>query len=85
MLYIREKKNRSGTKSVVIFDKSNGYRELHTVGVSSDPQEIKELRLKAQEWIDEHVGQLGLDFDQRADIQGARTAQQPGRHWDECR
>ena len=65
MLYIREKKNRSGTKSVVVFDKSNGFRELHTVGVSSDPQEIKELHLKAQEWIDKHVGQLGLDFDQK--------------------
>lgn len=47
-MYIRKKKNRSGTTSVVVFDKRNGYRELHTVGVSSDPVEIERLCLKGR-------------------------------------
>lgn len=64
-MYIRKKKNRSGTTSVVVFDKRNGYRELHTVGVSSDPVEIERLCLKGKEWIDRHIGQHSLDFEEK--------------------
>lgn len=43
-MFVRKKKNRSGTVSVVIADKSNGkFKELKTVGVSSAPDEIARL------------------------------------------
>jgi len=40
-MFIRKKKNRSGTTSVVVVDKSRGgFRELVTIGVSNDSHEI---------------------------------------------
>ena len=40
-MFVREKKNKSGTVSVQIIDKSSGsYRVAKTVGSSSDPEEI---------------------------------------------
>ena len=66
-MYVRKKKNRSGTTSVVVFDKSVGYRELHTVGISSDPEEIRRLCQRGREWIDRHTGQQSLDFDKGKD------------------
>ena len=37
-MFVRKKKNRSGTVSVVVADKSSGrFKELKTIGVSSDP------------------------------------------------
>ena len=66
-MFVRKKKNRSGTVSVVIADKSNGkFKELKTVGVSSAPDEIARLEVKARQWIDEYSGQLALDFDESA-------------------
>ena len=66
-MFVRKKKNRSGTVSVVVTDKSGGkYRELKTVGVSSDAEEIARLEVKARQWIDEYSGQLTLDFDESA-------------------
>ena len=66
-MFVRKKKNRSGTVSVVVTDKSGGkYRELKTVGVSSDAEEIARLEVKARQWIDEYPGQLTLDFDESA-------------------
>ena len=61
-MYIRKKKNRSGRTSVVIVDKSEGYKELCTIGTSDDSKEIERLFLRGQEWIDEHNGQTALDL-----------------------
>ena len=64
-MFVRKKKNRSGTVSVVIADKSSGkFKELKTIGVSSDSDEIARLEVKARQWIDEYSGQLTLDFDE---------------------
>ena len=66
-MFVRKKKNRSGTVSVVIADKSSGkFKELKTIGVSSDSDEIARLEVKARQWIDEYSGQLTLDFDENA-------------------
>ena len=66
-MFVRKKKNRSGTVSVVIADKSSGkFKELKTIGVSSDPDEIARLEVKARQWINEYSGQLTLDFDENA-------------------
>lgn len=61
-MHIRKKKNRSGRTSVVIVDKSEGYKELCTIGTSDDSKEIERLFLRGQEWIDEHNGQAALDL-----------------------
>ena len=46
------KKNRSGSISIVVVDKTSGrYKELHTVGIAKDESEIMQLRRKGLEWI----------------------------------
>ena len=63
-MFVRKKKNRSGTVSVVVADKSSGrFEELKTIGVSSDPDEIARLEVEARQWIDGYSGQQRLDFD----------------------
>lgn len=64
-MFIRKRKNKSGTTSVVIIDKSEGFKTLHTIGVSSDPDEIEKLVLKGQDWINQHLGQEVLDFESK--------------------
>ena len=64
-MFVRKKKNRSGTVSVVVADKSSGkFKELKTIGVSSAPDEIACLEAKARQWIDEYSGQQTLEFDE---------------------
>ena len=51
-MYVRKKKNRSGTTSVVIVDKSSGkIRYLETIGVSSDEKTLSELYVQGKKWI----------------------------------
>lgn len=50
-MFIRKNRNKSGSTSVRIIDKSNGYRIYKTVGCSSDPEEIQCLVAKAQQII----------------------------------
>jgi transposase len=62
-MFVREKKNKSGTVSVQIIDKSSGrYRVAKTVGTSSDPEEITYLRKKAYAIIPTLIGQTRIDF-----------------------
>lgn len=63
-MFIRKKKNRSGSTSVVVVDKSRkGFRELVTIGVSNDNAEIESLCLEGRKWIETHSGNLDV-FDQ---------------------
>jgi transposase len=51
-MFIRKKKNRSGSTSVVVADKSNGkFRELKTIGVGFSEMEIAELHRSGKKWI----------------------------------
>jgi len=62
-MFVRGKKNKSGTISVQIIDKSSGsYRVIKTVGSSSDPDEIAYLRKKAYTIIPTLIGQTSIDF-----------------------
>lgn len=62
-MFVREKRNKSGTVSVQIIDKSSGsYRVAKTVGSSSNPGEIAYLRKKAYMIIPTLIGQTSLDF-----------------------
>jgi transposase len=57
IMFIRKKKNRSGSTSVVVVDKSGGrFRELKTIGVSSNADSISKYYRIGQEWI---LGQKG--------------------------
>ena len=64
-MFIRKKKNRSGTVSVVVVDKSYGkFKELTTIGVAKDEEEASNLARKAHVWIEKYKGQLTIDFDE---------------------
>jgi esterase/lipase superfamily enzyme len=60
-MFIRKKKNRSGSTSVVVVDKSGGrFRELRTIGVSSDVESISKFYRIGQEWIAEQTGEQDM-------------------------
>lgn len=62
-MFVREKKNKSGSVSIQIIDKSSGkYRVAHTVGSSKDPEEIAYLRKKAYTIIPTLIGQTSINF-----------------------
>ena len=51
-MFVRKKNNRSGTVSVVIVSKQSGiYREIRTIGISSDSSEVSEFVLQGKDWI----------------------------------
>jgi len=63
-MYIRKKKNASGTISVQVIDKSSGkYKVVTTIGSSSDADEIQKLVQKAKQWIQHKLGIIELDFE----------------------
>ena len=53
VLFIRKKKYPSGNIGVIVAEKVNGrMRELHTVGIATDKEELEPLIAQGQEWID---------------------------------
>jgi len=68
-MFAREKKNKSGTTSVVVVEKigQNQYKHVKTIGCSSDPDELVILRKKADRWIDQYKNGLSIfDYDEDA-------------------
>lgn len=60
-MFIRKKKNRSGTTSVIVINKLNGrFKEIKTIGVSSDEKEIEALIAEGKEWISVHCGKVDI-------------------------
>lgn len=56
-MFIRKKRNRSGTTGIVVVDKSRGfYKEVITIGVSKDETEIAQYYEQAKNWITAHNG-----------------------------
>ncbi len=65
-MFVRKKKNRSGSTSIVVTEKRNGkFNELTTIGVSSDAKEIEKFVSQGKEWIikEELKRNPELDFD----------------------
>lgn len=63
-MFVRRKKNKSGTVSIVVVDKHGGkFKELHTVGIAHSEEEITSFCAKGKQWIDDHKGQQTIDFD----------------------
>lgn len=60
-MFIRKKKNRSGTTSIVVVEKRKGiYHEIVTIGTSKDIQELESLHLKGRKWISSHTGEQDI-------------------------
>ena len=62
-MFVRKKRNKSGSTSIQIIDKSRGnYRVIHTVGSSRNPVEIERLHKRAHSKLDSilHGKQLRL-------------------------
>lgn len=60
-MFVRKKKNRSGSTSVVVLNKFDGKTKyLKTIGISSDEQEINQLFRQGQEYIHNLGGQMDL-------------------------
>lgn len=62
-MFIRRKKNKTGTISVQIIDKSSGkYRVIKSIGSSADANEINLLVEKAHHYIQKITGRQEFDF-----------------------
>ena len=59
-MFVRKKANRSGSVSVQIIDKSQGYRVVKTMGSSHDPQEVQRLVELGEQFISRQRGQYSL-------------------------
>jgi hypothetical protein len=71
-MFVRKKRNKSGSVSVQIIDKSSGrFVVFQTIGSSSDPIEVNFLVDKAKRIILEHgnfIGWVGIVFVPIADV-----------------
>lgn len=62
-MFVRKKKNKTGSVSVVVIDKSHGgYKEIKNFGVVNTEEEANFLYQKASAWIRSYAGQQELDF-----------------------
>jgi transposase len=62
-MFVKKKRNRSGSTSVVIVDKSSGnYKELVSMGTSKDAKEINKFYELGKQWIKERTGLVEFDF-----------------------
>lgn len=65
-MFVRKKRNRSGTTSVsVVFKNSGSFKEVHHLGSSADPDKIRRMYNKGREWIAKYGGQQQIDFDEK--------------------
>lgn len=62
-MFVRKKRNTSGTISVQVIDKSSGwYKVLKTIGSSTKREEIDKLLNEAHDWIKIRTGKYEIDF-----------------------
>lgn len=55
-MFVRKKRNRSGTTSVVVAVKLQGkFKEIKTIGVSSNEAEIESFCKEGKIWADSQV------------------------------
>ena len=63
-MFVKKKRNRSGTTSIVVAEKSNqNYKEHITIGISSDESEIKQFVEKGEQWIRAYKRKLAPELD----------------------
>ncbi|NBB80314.1 MAG: IS1634 family transposase [Verrucomicrobia bacterium] len=59
-MFVRKKRNKSGTVSVQVIDKSEGYRVVKSFGSSDDPGEIGRMQELAKLFVEQRQGQYSL-------------------------
>jgi len=60
-MFLRKKKNRSGTISIVVVDKRNGvYREIKTIGTSNEFSAIQSYCQQGKKWISSYLGEQDI-------------------------
>lgn len=67
-MYLRKKRNKSGSISVVVVDKSSGkYKEVKTIGIAKNDSDVTSLMEQGRRWISDYDERLypRLDFDGR--------------------
>ena len=63
-MYIRKKRNRSGSITVVAVSKARGYyEEIRNFGTAEGNDDVAKLYGDAQHWLNTNGNQLPLDFD----------------------
>ena len=63
-MFIRKRKNPSGSTSVVAVSKKNGtFREVKNFGTARSGEELDGLYAEACKWLRTHDGQQEIDFD----------------------
>jgi transposase len=63
-MFVKKKRNRSGTTSVIVAEKYNqNYKEHLTIGVSSDESDIKWFVEKGEQWIRDYQRKLLPELD----------------------
>jgi transposase len=66
VVFVRQKKNKSGLISVQVIEKSRGkYQVLQTIGASADSATLQALILQGKDWISQRRQLVELDFEQR--------------------
>ena len=66
-MFPRKKKNRTGTISVVVVDKSRGgFKEVKNFGVAKTEEEADRLYAKAAEWVRSYGVQQEIDLDKKS-------------------
>ena len=81
-MFVRKKRNRSGTISISVVDKNGGkFKVLSHIGIANDESEVESLVELGRHWIAERQERLHptLDFDGRAEAARERERQEVER------
>ncbi|WP_316848656.1 IS1634 family transposase [Pedobacter psychrodurus] len=63
LMFVRQKKNKSGVISVQVIDKSSGkYKVIKTLGSSSSISRVEMLVKEGEHWIKSQLGQTEIDL-----------------------
>lgn len=63
-MFVRKKRNRTGSISVVVVDKSGGgFREVKNFGVATSEEDADAMYAKAKEWVGRYGGQSVIEFE----------------------
>jgi len=66
MMFVRRKKNRSGSVSIQVIDKSlSKYKVIHSLGSSSDMSVVESMEAEAEKWIKAKTGQIEISFENK--------------------
>lgn len=68
-MFLRKKKNKSGSISIQVIDKSSGcYKVIKTIGSSKHPEQINRFYNLGKEWIRTYQGQQIISFEKHATV-----------------